>query len=492
MASNPLAEGIEAIVFRTVGDQVSLWESMLPEELLVLPAELARVDALLDDEAFYAPFVAFFDPRIGRPSTPMEVYLRLMFLKFRYRLGYESLCREVSDSITWRRFCRIPLEGMVPHPTTLMKLTTRCGSAAVHGLNEALLAKAAEAKLLRTTRVRVDTTVLPANVSYPTDSGLLAKAVRRIAANARRIQAAGGATRTRLRDRSRTAGKLAYQVASKLRSRAVLGKDEAQAAVRRVTGELAGLAEKAAHDADQLLANAKVALLRARAKAKRLKESGQHDAAAGRRRGRLVRAIDDLSELLTATRKIALQTRQRLVGKTPDGATRRVSLHDPHARPIRKGRLGKPVEFGYKAQVADNDDGIVLDHDVALGNPPDAPRLAPAIERVSKRAKRAPRTVTADRGYSDAGVEDQLREMGVRNVVIPRIGKTSKARQAHERRPSFRREVKWRTGCEGRVSTLKRNYGWERTGIDTLHGAKTWAGYGILAHNLVKIGALAA
>ena len=107
----------------------------------------------------------------------METYLRLMFLKFRYRLGFESLCREVSDSITWRQFCRIGIDQPVPHPTTLMKLTTRCGSAAVDGLNEALLAKAAEAKLLRCTRVRVDTTVVPSNVAYPTDSGLLAKAV---------------------------------------------------------------------------------------------------------------------------------------------------------------------------------------------------------------------------------------------------------------------------------------------------------------------------
>jgi len=107
MASNPWLEGIEAIVFRTVGDQTSLFESVLPVELLRLPDELARVDALLDDPVFFTPFVAFFDPRIGRPSTPMEIYLRLMFLKFRDGLGYESLCREVSDSITWRRFCRI-------------------------------------------------------------------------------------------------------------------------------------------------------------------------------------------------------------------------------------------------------------------------------------------------------------------------------------------------------------------------------------------------
>ena len=179
-------------MFRTIGDQPSLWESVLPPEVLRLPGELARVDALLDDPAFFAPFAPYFDPSTGRPSTPVECYLRLMFLKFRYRLGFESLCAEVSDSITWRRFCRIPLDGRVPHPTTLMKLTTRCGSVAVDGLNEALLAKAAEAKLLRTSRLRADTTVVPANVSYPADPGLLAKAIRRIAATGRRVQAAGG------------------------------------------------------------------------------------------------------------------------------------------------------------------------------------------------------------------------------------------------------------------------------------------------------------
>src|ERR1700722_15081832 len=185
-------------MFRTVGDRPPLWESLLPAEVLRLPDELARVYALLDDPSFFAPFAPYFHPVIGRPSTPAECYLRLMFLKFRYRLGYESLCAEVSDSITWRRFCRIPLDGRVPHPTTLIKMTKRCGVAAVDGCNEALLAKAAEGKLLRTTRVRADTTVVPADVAYPTDSGLLARAIRRIAATGRRIQAAGGATRTRV------------------------------------------------------------------------------------------------------------------------------------------------------------------------------------------------------------------------------------------------------------------------------------------------------
>lgn len=487
-----IAEGIEAIVFRTVGDQPSLWESLLPEQVRRLPEELARVDALLNDPTFFAPFVPFFDPRIGRPSTPMETYLRLMFLKFRYRLGYESLCREVSDSITWRVFCRIPLEASVPHPTTLMKLTTRCGSAAVDGLNEALLAKAAEAKVLRTNRVRADTTVIPANVAYPTDSGLLAKAVRRIANTSKRIQAAGGAVRTRVRNRSRAAGKRAHAVAAKLRSRSALGRDEATAAVLRSTGELAGLAQTAVRDAERLLVNAKRAVRRAEVKAADLRARGERDAVAGRRRGRLVRAINDLQKLLAATRQIAAQTRQRVSGQTPAGTTRRVSLHDGDARPIAKGRLGRPVEFGYKAQVTDNDDGIVLDHTVEVGNPPDASQLAPAVARVANRTGRTPGTVTADRGYGEQRVEDALRDLGVRTVVIPRKGKPSQARRATEHRPAFRRTIKWRTGCEGRISTLKRGYGWDRSRIDNTEGARIWAGHGILTHNLVKISVLAA
>jgi transposase, IS5 family len=414
-----------------------------------------------------------------------------MFLKFRYRLGFESLCAEVSDSISWRRFCRIPLDARVPHPTTLMKLTTRCGAVAVAACNEALLAKAAEAKLLRTSRLRADTTVVPANVCYPTDSGLLAKAVRRIAVTARRIQAAGGARRTRVRDRSRSAGRRAHGIAARLRLRGAQGRGEAQATVLRITRELAGLAGRAAADAERLLANARRALCRAQRKAAGLAAAGGRDAAAGRRRGRLRRAVNDLAALLEVTRRIAAQTRQRLAGITPDGATRRVSLHDADARPIAKGRLGKPAGFGYKAQVTDNDDGIVAGHALEQGNPADAPQLAPAIGRVISRTGRRPRTVTADRGYGEKSVDDALHDMGVRHVVIPRKGRPGKARQAAEHRPAFRRAVKWRTGSEGRISSLKRGYGWNRTRLDGTEGARIWTGYGILAHNLIKIGNLA-
>ena len=147
--------------------------------------------------------------------------------------------------------------------------------------------------------------------------------------------------------------------------------------------------------------------------------------------------------------------------------------------------------FGYKAPVTDNDDGIILDYNVEYGAAPDGPQLAPAIERVSRRAARVPRAVTADRGYGRPAYERDLHELGVRIVAIPRQGTTSAARKKIEHSRGFHKLVKWRTGSEGRISYLKRGYGWDRTRLDGRHGAAIWCGHGVFAHNLTKIGALA-
>ena len=457
-------------MLRTTSPQASLWEAILPAEALGLPAELTRVDRLLEDPAFIQPFRAHFDPRWGRPSIPIDSYLRLMFLKHRYGLGYELLCREVADSISWQRFCRIPLGGRVPHPTTLVKLTRRVGEQAVERLNRVLLERAAEGKLLRTHKLRVDTTVVAANVVYPTDLGLLARAVDKLVTTAKRIQAAGGATRTRVRDRRRAARRRAHEVARAMRSRT----DQAKQVVFEVTGQVAGLAEAQLADARRVLTGARRALARGRTQPT----------------GRLRRLVEELQTTIGRTQRVLDQAHTRLGGGMPDGASRLVSLHDPDARPIRKGRLGRPVEFGYKAQVLDNPDGIVLDHQVMIGNPPDAPLLAPAIGRVIARIGKVPRAVTADRGYGEARVDQELADLGVARVAIPRRGRTGPVRQAVERRRGFRRLVKWRTGCEGRISCLKHRFGWDRTRLDGIHGARIWCGHGVFAHNLVKIGGL--
>jgi IS5 family transposase len=458
-------------MLRTLNAQPTLWDALLPEMCLGLPAELEAVDRLLDDPVFFEPFRVHFHATLGRPSIPIETYLRLMFLKYRYRLGFEPLCREVADSISWQRFARIPLGVAVPHPTTLMKITTRCGASAVDGLNEALLAKAASAKVLKTNKVRADTTVVEANVAYPTDSGLLAKGVARMAKTIRRLKATGLASRTKTRDRTRTVHARARSIGANLRRRTDGAKDE----VRAINADLVRVARRAVREARAVVRNARRAL--------------RHD---GNSAGKVRAAVDALERTADRVERVAEQTRQRINGTTPDGATRLVSLHDPDARPIAKGRLGKPVEFGYKAQVVDNEDGVVLDHNVEIGNPPDAPMLVPAVERIGRRTGGPPRAVTADRGYGEIAVDHTLEALGVLNVALPTKGKPTAARRAHEQQQSFQRLVKWRTGSEGRISCLKRDFGWNRTRIDGLHGARTWCGHGVFNHNLVKIAALIA
>jgi IS5 family transposase len=284
-------------MLRTVGEQASLGEALLPPAALVMPAELERVDRLSDDARFFAPYERFFHARLGRPSIPIECYLRLMFLKYRYQLGFEPLCREVTDSITWQRFCRIPLGGRVPHPTTLMKITTRCGEAAISELNDAI-AKAAEARVLKMHKVRADTTVVEANVAYPVDSSLLAKGVARLANLARRANQAGLATRTPLRDRSHSAHRVARQVVNTLRRRGELARDE----LRRLNAGLARTAAVTMREAEAVVRNARRKLL------------SMGPVATGRARA----TVDQLERLALRVSKIAAQTRQRVVdGRHP-------------------------------------------------------------------------------------------------------------------------------------------------------------------------------
>ena len=453
-------------MLRTVRDRPTLWEALLPLEALVMPAELEAVDRLLEDPRLFEPFRRWFDPELGRPSIPIESYLRLMFLKYRYRLGYETLCVEVSDSLTWRRFCRIPIGELVPHPSTLMKITTRCGPGLIDELNAGLLAAAVDAGVVDIDWLRADTTVVPADIKYPTDSGLLVRGIAKAAVLVARIQSAGVAPRTGFDDSSAAARQAAHRIGSKLRRRS----DEAKAEVLAITGQLVDLAETAVEQARRVLANAK--------------------RVADRPVRRLRRMLADLEHLLDTLARIVAQTRLRLAGDTPPGRTRRVSLVDDDARPIRKGSLATPTQFGYTAQVTDNRQGIVVDYEIEPGMPPDAPRLAPAIERAIAAVGAVPRAVTADRGYGQASVDDDLAKLGIDLVAVLRKGKTSQKRQAIEAADDFVELVKWRTGAEGRIAALKRQHGWDRARLRGLAGARTWCGWGVLCHNAIKIAAL--
>ena len=337
-----------------------------------------------------------------------------MFLKFGYKLGFEPLCREVADSISWQRSCRIPLGVAVPHPATLMKITTRCGTQAITELNDALLAKAPEAKVLKTNKVRADSTVIEANVAYPSDSGLLAKGVVKMVKTAKKLQAMGFARRTKMADRTRSVLGRARSINANLLCRS----DDRLVEVRRINSELVTIARRVAREADAVVRNAR----------RKLRRSSS---------GRARFLVEELARTAALTGKIAAQIAERLAGGVPAGASRIVSLHDADARPIKKGRLGKPVEFGYKAQLVDNEDGVILDHNLEVGNPADASMLEPAVRRIKARTGRAPRALTADRGYGEAGLKHSLHEAGVSYVVLPTKGKPNAARRAVEKRRCF-------------------------------------------------------
>jgi transposase, IS5 family len=451
-------------VLRETDPQTTLWDALLPEEAKRLPAELVQVDTYLDDERFIAPWRTLFSARLGRPSVPIDTLLRLLYLKHRYGLGYETLCREVSDSISWRRFCRLPLDRPVPHPTTMVKLVRRAGPQTIEELNAALLAKLAEGKLLRARKLRVDTTVVEADIDYPTDADLLEGAVRKLGGLVRRVKARGAASRTHFRDRGRAAGRRMKRLARTLRRRTGV----AMAEVDRLTGEVAQIARHTLGQVQAVARNARRTLARR-----------PND-------GRLGRLLDELHETIDATQRLLAQTDQRLAGNRtiPD---RLVSLADPDARPIRKGKPQHPTQFGYTLLLAEDERGFVADHQLQRGNPPDAPQLVPAVGRVIAVTGRTPGTVVGDRGFGTAANDQALEALGVKRVGLARTGTPGKARQALERTRAFRRLRNWRVGIEARISHLKRTFGLRRTRLRRLGGARTWVGLGIFAYNLQRM-----
>jgi transposase, IS5 family len=456
-------------VLRESDPQPSLWEALLPDEAKRLPAELVRIDAYLDDERFIAPWRALFDRRLGRPSVPIDTLLRLLYLKHRYQLGYESLCREVADSISWRRFCRIGLDRPVPHPTTLVKLVRRAGPEVIEQLNAALVDKLAKDRLLRGRKLRVDTTVVEADIDYPTDADLLEQAVRKVGGLVRRIKGRGAASRTRFRDRGRAAGRRMKQLARTLRRRTGV----AMAEVDRLTGEVARLARQTVREVEVVAGNARRTLAR---------RPGD---------GRLARLVGELDETIIHTGRLLAQTDQRLAGNRVI-ADRLVSLADPDARPIRKGKPGRPTEFGYTLLLAEEERGFIADYQLQRGNPPDAPQLVPAVRRVIAVTGRTPGTVVGDRGFGTAANDQAVAALGVKRVGLQRTGTPGKARLAHERTRRFRRLRNWRVGIEARISHLKRAFGLRRTRLRRLGGARTWVGLGIFAYNLQRLTVVAA
>jgi len=340
----------------------------------------------------------------------------------------------------------------------------RAGPQAIEQLNHALLAKLAGDKLLRARKLRIDTTVVEADIDHPTDADLLEHAVRTLGGLVRGVHARGAATRTPFRDRSRAAGRRLWQISRTLRRRT----GQAPAEIDRLTAQVAQVARRTLAQAERIARNAR------RARAKRPDD------------GRLRRLIRQLEETAAATHRLLDQTRQRLRGTRviPD---RLVSLCDPDARPIRKGKPHKPTEFGYTVLLAECERGFITTHHTHKGNPSDAAQLVGAVTQVIAIAGRPPGTVTRGSRLRHRRQRHRPGRPWVNRVGLPRKGTPGKTRQAHEQTRPFKRLRHWRVGIEARISQLKRSFGLRRTRLRRLAGAQTWVGLGIFAYNLQRM-----
>src|SRR6266542_2602385 len=202
--------------------------------------------------------------------------------------------------------------------------------------------------------------------------------------------------------------------------------------------------------------------------------------------GVLRRLLTDLDSTLLLTDRLLAQTALRVRGqrRIPE---RVISLADPDARTIRRGKARHPNRFGYKVLAAESSEGFIVHHQTERGNPPDHDLILPAVEEVAALTGRVPETVVADRGFGPAHVEESLLERGVKRVGIPRGGRPGEARRAFQHGRPFRRMARWRIGIEARISHLKHGFGLKRTRLRTLDGATTWVGLGIWAYNLNRL-----
>lgn len=443
---------------------------LVPQLGLELEPELTHLDSLLDDELLFqqvrADLVGRFPhtAETGRPSTPVEVILRLLILKHLYGWSYAETEHWVNDSLVLRQFARLYLEPMPDH-TTLIRWANRIQPATLHQLLDRVVALAAERHVTRGRKLRTDGTVVETNIAYPTDSGLLGAGVRvltRVLHGAKQLltdvaEQAG----TLFRDRTRSAQRRVQQIADTVRRRGDEGAGARQAAYR----ELVRITQATVRQAQQV-------------------RDALHDRID--QAGRKLR--DQLDTFLPRVEQVLRQTVRRVLhGEPVPAAEKLVSLFEPETAVISKGKPRQPTEFGRVVWLDEVDGGIVSRYEVLAGNPADSEQVQPGIAHHQAVFKKPPRLVVGDRGTHSAANEAYAEAAGVAQVVLPKPGAKTAERAAHERARGYRRGQAWRAGIEGRISVLKRRYGLERCRNHGSAGLERWVGLGIIAHNLHKI-----
>ena len=421
-----------------------------------LPADLAALDGLLAGPGVLAPIEASWAAgavAFGRPTVPMDRFVRLMIVKARSGWGYETLVREVSDSLHLRRFCRIGLWDRVPDESTIRKLVRRLGAEVIEDICAQVIAEATSPRAGRAALrgARRPDRFDGGGSRHPLSDRSRARPRRRSGARARGRQARGlaGAGAPRVSDRSR-------QIAGRLR--------RLNRSVAARTGHSKPLALRLTGEAGELLA---ASIREARRLAARLRERARGRGAAAKQA-----AAERLDRLCELAEKVCAQIELRLAGKPI--SDRLVSISDPDARPIRKGKPSKPTEFGYVMQLTELCEntrrgarGLILPASTGIGSLNESQLLPATGQRLCDLDLR-PREIALDGGFQPGPVRAHLPDpdrLFISGHHAPHARKTN------------RRLAKFRVGAEGRISHLKRRYGLDRSRLKGHPGARTWAAW---------------
>jgi IS5 family transposase len=455
--------------------QLSFGDGLIDEEVGDLWEDWMRpADHVLDDDQLLSTvFEALTERRPksrtrGRLGTPAEVVLRLLLLKHVRNWSYEVLEREVRANLVYRSFTRVG-GGKVPDDTVMNKWALALGPEVIEKIHKRVVAIAQEKKVVEGRKMRIDTTVVETNIHYPTDSSLLGDGVRVLTRAMKRIAAIVGDAGGKLRDRSRSVKYRILEIGRAARSKGGAGKERVQQGYGKLLESVSRVVGQAKLFSREIATGVKTSC-----------DVFKQAALEGLRK--------ELDTMAPRVKQVMQQARARVFGGDTHVPEKLVSIFEPTTEVIRKGKASKPTEFGKMVKIQEGENQIITSFEVYEKRPNDSALLIPAIESHEEQLGCTPRLVAGDAAFYSAANEKEAHEKGVKRVCVPNRSTKSAERKREQRKRWFKQGQKWRTGCEGRISVLKRRHGLRRCLYKGDAGMKRWVGLGVIADNLIHIG----
>ena len=455
--------------------QFHFGEGLIAEEISDLREEwMTHADKVLDDEQLISTVYEALAKRSpksrtrGRRGTPAEVVMRLLLLKHSRNWSFDVVEREVRSNLVYRDFTRVGA-GKVPDSKTMGRWELALGPETVEKIHERVVEIAKANQLVQGRKMRLDTTVVETNIHYPTDSNLLGDGVRVLIRGMKRISELAVQQGAKLRDRSRSVKFRILEIGRIARTKGGPNRERLQQAYGKLLSTVGRVVGQAKRFSSEIVGGVK-----------RSAEVMQQAVLEGLRK--------ELDTFVPRVQQVMRQAKQRIFGGNTHVVEKLVSIFEPTTEIIRKGKVSKPTEFGKMVKIQEGENQIITDYEVYEKRPSDSELVIAAIDAHEKALGRTPGLMAADAAFYSAKNEAAAHDRGVKRVCIPNRSTKSAERKREQKKRWFKQGQKWRTGCEGRISVLKRRHGLRRCFYRGDSGMKRWVGLGVIADNLHHIG----